>query len=349
MNTKAINYPFAVITIILAATGSISGISILKASSESANNIDCLIDFIKSSIKFKDLVVYDHSNSRGTYNNVLTKFMQRDAHNKNLILETITPGHQCVNKNTFYKQFLVFINTAKELNDIIKSCLIEQLHPNSPFLLIVTEDKKQTTGILEVLKYHRIYLSPLITAYNETELLISAVKSNCKDNPDIDSELYSCGNSVLRSKFHLLDHVRCKFKVGVRITPPYVFKLKAEQMYGFREEYQGTELFTLRHLMDYLNHSIKYISYNSSIIGHYNDETKEGSGLIKELVEGKVDIIVGKITLSNYSKFIEPFYMSAHDIKIAVVKKTKRKPIYENIKYIFLGIYGIYVCYLSWS
>lgn len=306
----------------IANTTADSGILIPNTSNEVEKHIKCLIDF---TFKYKDLVVYKDSDIGNAENDMLDSLIQYNEQNRNLVVETVTSDQQCTNsKNFCFKQYLIFANTAKALKIIIQKCLYKKLRASFPLFFIVAYNTTETAEILEVLKFERIYLSPLVTAYNETGLLLHAIKPGCKGDTEVHSDLYRCLKTVLHSEFPLFNHKHCNFKVGVRIVPPYVIKLPTEKAEGFHNKFQGTELLILRYLMNYLNHKIQIIAYNSSTsVGHYNDETKTGSGLIKDLTEGKIDIIIGAITYTNDSRPIEPFYKSAYENRIAIVKKRK--------------------------
>lgn len=336
---KARIFLLLVSTIIWVATlKSLVDAQISDVSDDFEIKIKCLIDFSDLVFKSKHLVIYNHADMRDGYTNIFNNLLQYFAQNRILIIETITSDHPCINRKKWpYKYYIIFANTVKALNDIFEKCSYKKLGTKPPLFMIIADDTIETGKMLEIMKHHHIYQSPLITAFNETGVLFYKVKPGCSSNFLVQRTVYNCQKPVSKYKRQLSSNLKCEFKIGLHFTPPYVFKLATQIGDGFYDNLQGIELVLLRHLMKYQNHSMRIVSYTSTAIGHYYDETKTGSGLIEQLVNGQVDIILGAIANSNYSKHVEPFYLSTNDDKIAIVKRRK----YSN----FIKLFDIF----SWE
>lgn len=255
-------------------------------------------------------------------------YLTQHFKNRNIIVNTITSDHQYLNSTWNYKQNLIFVNTARELNIIFQNYFFERKYSQS--FLIVADNTMEAEEILEIMKRYQIYMSPLFTSYNKKGLLLHTVKHGCKGIPEVYSDIYNCSNPILLTKFRLFRNVKCSYKVGLRLTAPYVFKRTKKECCDSSYENQGTELLILKYIMHYLKHRIEIVSYNSPIIGHYDEKTKTSSGMIKELIEGRVDVILGAIP-NTYSNLTESFYKSLYDIKIAIVKKRRDNELIKMI------------------
>lgn len=293
------------------------------AENKNTEKVNCLIDFLDYKFKHHDLFIYSRLESTELE---IEMIKQLNVENKRTLrivnAETV---QECKYYNEIYKQYLIFIDTAKGLNDIFEMCFSPGPRTTSPLLLIVADDTKEVMGIMKILKSYKLYLSSLVTKVSKRTLSLYDHKGDCNENTNFSTSFYNCQNFNEIPSFLLLNSNVCNLRVGIRIAPPFTFELPLQIMrkFNLKRPYLGTEMKILTEMLDVFNQKAHFISYNYSMIGNFDDKTETGSGVINELVKGELDLIFGAMNLCNYSKYIQPAHCSCSSNLIAIVKKRK--------------------------
>lgn len=324
---------------------------------EQAENMTCLIKYIYSYFKHVNLKIYISENYTGEIKDeVISRVAQNDLQTYTVEIFSCYLHRQTCKKGgqQMHSQVIIFVDSASQLNNIFQNCLCTT---TADSLILVLSGSRDTTDLLRVMKDHNFFLKPVVSEFNKTLVVLHSVNTICKKLNEIsDIFFYVCANkgkNKSNSYIKLKDKQPCVLKIGVRLAPPFTYINPEEVLKDtklIKHPYRGKELLHMEMLIKSHNVIMEYIPFNTNELGKYDHKNRVGNGLIKELIDGKIDIIFGALIQPYPSKYVQSIMSMAQDTIVAIARKQKL-----SIAYSVFAIYTwpiwwcillVYSCYI---
>lgn len=227
------------------------------------------------------------------------------------------------------QQYLIYTQTPKDLDFVLASCLCSRWPAVSSFIVIMDPESK-VSALRSILRKNYVYNVSLISMIIKNNSISGYhSKPRCADYKDPQKKyVFDC--SATHRQVPIYDYIRahssCNIKLGVNLLPPYT------ELSNNNKNYSGNEFQMLK---DILRHN-KLVISDQHVLGSYDEETNEGVGLIKDLVDKKVDIVFGGLIFGKIFKRIEASYPLLRSYVLLTVPKTGTQEIdYFRILQVF--------------
>ncbi|CAD7092220.1 unnamed protein product [Hermetia illucens] len=116
------------------------------------------------------------------------------------------------------------------------------------------------------------------------------------------------------------------FRVITAITPPYGMLKETSQKLTGNDQYEGFGIELIHELSLMLGFNYTFLIQEDKVYGSYNKETKQWSGMIKEIIEGRADLAITDLTMTSDREMGVDFTMPFMNLGISILY---RKPIKE--------------------
>lgn len=306
----------------------------------------CFADFIQGLLKSKRVAVFANSkNEHKEIDEVMTYIIQslNKSGQRNMIIRMCGPyKSRCFISKVLRVDYVIYANSSTQLDLVIRKCICVHMNHDSKFIIVVPPNA-DIPKMLEVFEAHPIEEATLVKLEENCDHLQyeKFVQYCCNCTRKLES--FNCNSSESQQRpVSLEKNQECKIKFGIIMAPPYVFEDSTDSVTSlqFDHKYLGIEFQVARLLLDLPDDdhfSVSKIHY----LMNYNKTTNEVTGLIKELQEYRVDVLMGALYLNQTKYNIEPSNSLLHANQVVIVKKNENTRIgvlraYSNNVWIFM-------------